>query len=82
MVNFCEFTAYSGGELHNFTAFTAFHRKSMYEICGEETNFSPLILHIFPVFSRLRTQAKIVSLIFFRTKTAIGPILIRPAKGY
>ena len=24
----------------------------MYEICGEKTNFSPLILHIFPIFSR------------------------------
>ena len=36
--------------LHNFTAFTAFHRKLMYEICGEKTNFSPLILHIFPIF--------------------------------
>ena len=22
----------------------------MYEICGEKTNFSPLILHIFPIF--------------------------------
>ena len=38
--------------LHNFTAFTAFRRKIMYEICGEKTNFSPLILHIFPIFSR------------------------------
>ena len=24
----------------------------MYEICGEKTNFSPLILHIFPIFPR------------------------------
>ena len=38
--------------LHNFTAFTAFHRKIMYKICGEKTNFSPLILHIFAFFSR------------------------------
>ena len=38
--------------LHNFTAFTTFHRKIMYEICGERTNFSPLILHIFPIFSQ------------------------------
>ena len=37
--------------LHNFTAFTAFHRKITYEICGENTNFSPLILHIFAFFS-------------------------------
>ena len=36
--------------LHNFTAFTAFHRQIMYEICGEKTNFSPLILHIFAFF--------------------------------
>ena len=36
----------------NFTAFTEFHRKITYEICGEKTNFSPLILHIFPIFSR------------------------------
>ena len=35
--------------LHNSTAF---HRKIMYEICGEKTNFSPLILHNFPIFSR------------------------------
>ena len=35
--------------LHNFTVF---HRKIMVEICGEKTNFSPLILHIFPIFSR------------------------------
>ena len=38
--------------LHNFTAFTAFHRNIMYKICGEKTNFSPLILHIFAFFSR------------------------------
>ena len=38
--------------LHNFTAFTAFQRKIMYEICGEKTNFSPLVLHIFSIFSR------------------------------
>ena len=38
--------------LHKFIAFTAFHRKIMHEICGEKTNFSPLILHIFPIFSR------------------------------
>ena len=25
--------------LHNFTAFTAFHRKIMYKICGKKTNF-------------------------------------------
>ena len=37
--------------LHNFTAFTAFRRKIMNEICGEETNFSPLILYIFPIFA-------------------------------
>ena len=36
--------------LHNLTAFTAFHRKIVYEICGEKTNFSPLILHIFAFF--------------------------------
>ena len=33
--------------LHNFIAFTAFHRKIMYEICGEKTIISPLILYIF-----------------------------------
>ena len=26
----------------------------MYEIRGEKTNFSPLILYIFPIFSRPR----------------------------
>ena len=36
--------------LHNFTPYTAFHRKIMYKICGEKTNFSPLILHVFQVF--------------------------------
>ena len=36
--------------LHNFTAFTAFHRKITYEICGKKTNFSLLILHIFAFF--------------------------------
>ena len=36
--------------LHNLTAFTAFHRKFMYEICGEKTNFSSLILHVFAFF--------------------------------
>ena len=38
--------------LPNFSAFTAFLRKIMYEICGEKTNFSPLILHTFAIFSR------------------------------
>ena len=38
--------------LHNFTAFTAFHRKITYEICEEKTNFSLLILRIFAFFSR------------------------------
>ena len=33
--------------LHNFTAF---HRKITYEIWGEKTNYSPLILHIFAFF--------------------------------
>ena len=42
--------------LHNFTAFTAFHGKIMYEICGEKTNFSPLILHFFAFFSRPGTS--------------------------
>ena len=33
--------------------FTALHRKIMYEICGDKkNNFSPLILHIFPIFPR------------------------------
>ena len=40
--------------LHNFTAFTAFHRQIMYEICGEKTNFSPLILYIFAFFFSTR----------------------------
>ena len=39
---------------HNFTAFTAFHCKIMYEIRGEKTKFSPLILHIFPIFFSTR----------------------------
>ena len=38
--------------LHNFTVVNAFQRKIMYEICGGNTNFSQLILHIFPIFSR------------------------------
>ena len=50
MVHFCKFTAYSNVNFHNFNAFTAFHRKIVYEICGEQTNFSPLILHISAIF--------------------------------
>ena len=49
--------------LHKFTAFTAFHRKIMYEICGEKTNFSPLILHIFAFF--LDPGHHLISLAFF-----------------
>ena len=44
--------------LHNFTAFTAFHRKITYEICVEKTNFSPLILHIFAFCCSTRGQAR------------------------
>ena len=36
--------------LHNFTAFTAFHRKIMYEICGEKLTFhrlSYIFLHFY-----------------------------------
>ena len=45
----CDSPLIIAGKLYNFTAFP---RKIMYEICGENNNFSPLILHIFPIFPR------------------------------
>ena len=45
--------------LHNFTAFTAFHRKITCEICGEKLTFHRLFyifLHFFLDPGRLRLQ--------------------------
>ena len=49
IVNICPAT----GLLKSFLHFT-FHRKIMYEICGEKTNFSPLILRFFSHFFSTR----------------------------
>ena len=48
-VNFCISPLTIAAKLHNFTAF---HSKIRYEISGEKTNLSQLILHIFPIFPR------------------------------
>ena len=44
--------------LHNFTAFTAFHRKILYEICGEKKQLFTAYLTYFSDFFNMRVNMR------------------------